>query len=409
MKKNKLVNIFTFVILLLPIINVYSSPINLMPFGDFILIIVILLFFLNPRKKYLGNDGHTYKPFIKYLIFIIIHFSIYAFFKGENYIYASIINTFHYVFYLLILIVLIKKFFNPIIGYRLFKNISVFSTVYIIIQEILLKLTGVYLTGHIPGIKLLNPEIMKFNETASYITSFAVRPRSIFPEPAHYAQYVLVFLALNLSEKKDGRKEYLIPLFLSFGILISKSSTGIILCLLLWMYHLIVNIKKAKLLPTITYIFSIPLVISFLINSSDFNIFLDRFMSNSEFGTSTINRFGSYTIMLNSLNSNSLIQMIFGNGMIDEMQVYMPGFVRLFYYFGIIGVCLMLVIYIQLFRGTNAANRGLWILMLVMNIGGDSIFGANLLLFVPFLLVNYTFLKGIPKNENKRYCANIQL
>lgn len=96
-------------------------------------------------------------------------------------------------FYLLILIVLIKKFFNPIIGYRLFKNISVFSTVYIIIQEILLKLTGVYLTGHIPGIKLLNPEIMKFNETASYITSFAVRPRSIFPEPAHYAQYVLVF------------------------------------------------------------------------------------------------------------------------------------------------------------------------------------------------------------------------
>lgn len=386
---------FTFIILILPIVNVYQSPIPAITMGDVLLFISMLLLAITYSK----NNNRKIKifvPLIFYVIFILLQFFAFSILKGDNfYFYNSFLQTFHYIFYLFFGIFYLKSNFLNKKGFRIFKFIGLFSTIFLIIQEIFLRLFNFYIPGNLPFLKLTNESLDEFNKNASSVTEFLIRPRSIFPEPAHYAQYILVILSIILGKKNSNKNDYLLASFFTLGILISRSSTGMFLMIMIWLFHFLIKLSnkkiKFKFNSIFNIIFLIPILILMIVNSSFFNDFINRFVSNDGLGQSAVSRFEAYNQIFNNLKFTNTLTVIFGNGMLDNIynNIYLPGFARLFTYFGLIGIVIIFFIYSYLLKNVKKEKFFLVILMILINLGGDSIFGPSMLIFLPFILTSF--------------------
>ncbi|QGS37382.1 hypothetical protein FOB80_07790 [Aerococcus viridans] len=382
--------IFTLSILLLPILNVYLVGV---PLGDLLIFMGLVLVSLSNKTIHSKISKSSF-----YLtILLIIHFLIYSFIQ-DNYFKESILNYLHLIFHLSVLTFFVKSHFHFEFAIKAMKNISIFSTVYILIQGIVLKLFNVYIPGHLSFLQLTNERISEFNVLASdkyYQSQVVIRPRSIFEEPAHYAMYIVIFLAIYLVVEKNKKKLNRTLGFLTMGVIVSNSSTGLILLTILWIYFLFSRFKengyKINYYLFIFIILSIPFLILILNNSGDYLYAITRLFDSKGVSISVINRVGGYFEMKNSLSRFSIFELFSGKGFTDNLDIssYLPGYGSLFYYFGLMG---SLIYFRYLYTNyRNAANNSslLIVVILILNFTSDTIFTVFLILSMSFLITIY--------------------
>ena len=73
-----------------------------------------------------------------------------------------------------------------------------------------------------------------YTEFVSYVGTALYRPGSFFSEPAFYGYFVNLVIILLLFNNRDEEKDVKTALFLSFGIILSTSSGGLYVLLVLW-------------------------------------------------------------------------------------------------------------------------------------------------------------------------------
>ena len=379
--------LFTWVIILYPVLSIYGIGIASITLADSLLLLLypFLLFFRINRREL------SY-PFFIFLLYICFQ---YAFLSLTLESSEVLLRTLRYSLYIFTLF-WGKTYFSLNYGCRLLGKVARIATYFLVLQFIVFHLFGYYIPGYVSFFPVLRDELLEFT---SYVGTDGgdIRMRSFFGEPAHYAQYVLCYLFVLMfdSNKKDKEK-----FLISCGIVLSGSTTGICLMILLWFVILYQKYSMRRLCGIIVcLIFILGGLIFFC--GQELMILLDNWL-----GVNPLLKFTSENLIRGRLGSYdvikgcdfSLFNWIFGHGMETSFPVYLPGFLMLFWYFGLVGLFLYFSINMWLFVNGGFTTRVGIIVFALLNIGSEAVLG-------PFVLLYFMFILSIGKQYlNRRTC-----
>lgn len=403
----KLTKIFTILLVILPVLSIYSIP------NSKVLVFVVIVAALYPFMLYaiLKKDEKVnktfYYPLLVLLLYIIIQFAVLLVIIGVDDINTVLLRTLHNIFYLVTAIVFIKQYFDVEIGKKVLNFMAVFSSIYIIIQFVLINTIGYYLPGTLP---FFETSVDEFNESI-IASGMTIRPRSIFSEPSAYGAYIGLYLIIDLfSADKKRFADYIPNILASIGLLLSRSTSAYLLGFgiwTLWSVHKFMKnsvTKKGKFL--LAAIILVPIIFYYIAQTESFSIFIEHtFGSGSgEWGIGVMNRIRNYSYAFSTQNLSNF-EILFGRGM-QTPDYYIPGIPRMFFYFGIIGILIWFSIYLYIFFVSNWPQRRVLLLMIVSSFFGDSIFGINCLIYFPFIV---TLNKSSINTFGKRETTSIKL
>lgn len=378
--------IFTSLIILFPILSMYSVGISSFTIADFIMIILTILLIipnlLYPNKK---NGFRIYKPIFFISMLIIFHFLFTVLINKDLVIKEIALTTIRYSFYLFFLSLFTLDYFDINFGFKLLKRVTMFSTMFLLAQFIAMRIFHFYLPGFIPGIPLMKENYSSQLAYRFYQLNNLDRPYSIFEEPSHFAMYVVLYFAIALF---DNNKKEIVPAFLIvIGIVISKSAAGYLIVISLILVFIFKLFKRSlygkETRRFIKYTIAIPLGIIAFIQTSIFDSFTNRFQS------AFLGRFQNLLEPI-LINNNLLI----GNGMIG-LNEYLPGISRLFLYFGVVGFFVFLSLVMYIFMTRKQGNYIVLFILLVSTIGTEIIFGKFIVLYLPFIIIPFI---SLPQN-----------
>lgn len=298
----------SFVYAFSPILLIYSSPVPGLSINEFIIALLFIWFALTkPNELFKINSLIT--PVVIYILYgTIITFGI-IFSEAWSQPSIMIYDVFSKILFLIIFFVGIK-----FISFEIFiKNIFSLGdiTVTFLFIQIVLSCVGVHISGIIPFLPLSN-EV----DTAQFISGQlgSDRMSSLFSEPAHLSEFLLLPLIIELFDRK--RHIFRILLYGS-AIIISKSTTGFSVLGVILILFLIYQLKTIRrksvriLLIVVTCIIALGIAPLFLIVFGDA---LDRF---SEISGDANGLFSGYIRVMRGyvlFGDYSLSEKIFGQG-----------------------------------------------------------------------------------------------
>lgn len=368
--------IYTLVICIYPIMCVYGINIGVsIPFILLVLLVIDLYFLIHNKFKIKINT--LFLPII-----------IYLFFQTLLYFFSPLLlsNTIHYLIYIVNITCFCSEYFNRNLALKYVKYISLFASVYLIIQNILLSLFGFYIPGTIDFLPVLRDDITLFNQEASMTFANGVvdfRARSIFAEPAGFGSYVCIGLYTLLIDEKNKEDIFFI-LLITISMILIRANTSLVLMILVYAFYLIKNVvpnirKKRNI------IFLLVLICGIIIFAQS-NVFIYYF-SRLSGSSSIVNRFGNISF---AFSSNSF-ELLFGHGMIDiAYSNYLPDFFKGFYYFGFCGQLLFFIIMIFIFMKKDDLNKLVVLVILLSSIGGAGYIGVISMYYFPFIIYKKT-------------------
>lgn len=265
-----------------------------------------------------------------------------------------------------------------------FRIVGVISSFYGILQFVLGNFFRISLSPYIPFLPILR--IGMDTQQLGWINyGWLVRARSWFPEPASFAIYLLLVLSMELFILKDIKKIWMTSLIYICGIFVANSSLGT-MGLLIIVFFVLLNWfftrKKhiSKMIAVLLIIF-IPIIVLFVIKTG----YIGRFMEHTFVNGSILQQSHFATVGNVFKSESNIMQIIFGHGLQQIDDNYLPGWIRIYYALGIIGIFLYLVFFIDLFRKSSSGKRSIILLFVILNIGTEIIVGCYFLLFVSLL------------------------
>lgn len=241
------------------------------------------------------------------------------------------------------------------------------------------------------------------------------RPSSLFLEPAYYAQFILIFLAIELFRKTQERKIFTpFSILAIFLLLVLKSGLGLVGLAVLLTIKLFLYIKKSKkALLTMVLILPITvfLVLSFLSSEVGMQM-MERKEELTTEGSSGFVRLVQGFLIFDAL---PLTNKILGINMEDvaaldlsffkytetgEVYLFTNGFCTLLLRTGLVGLALLLYIYIRLFRNGTMLCKSILILLLVMSLIEQVYLTSSMLLCT--IVANTQQIKQIKQIKQKK-------
>lgn len=364
MKVSNLSKIYTILIVAFPILHVYGTGLSTVSFADLLLLIMYPLLIV--RNKW----NKVSLSFLLYAFYICIV----GFFLHPN---ESIFKTLRYLCYILALALFSDSIFNFEYGKHVLLKLALFATFFLFFQYICFHLLGYYVPGYLPGIPIMRSELV-LHASSIGVDGGDLRVRSIFGEPAHYAQYIVGCIALMIGSSQKNVKW---ALFLFLGLLLSGSSTGILAGGFLLMF-LFPQVRKIRFKPYVWYLLFLIVGIGlYLISLSSFyKAAIDKLVDNRTFD----GRFSGIEILLSRIDYSNA-DFLFGHG-IGSTGIYLPGYLMLFYYLGAMALLIYICINISIFFRVDRSRKILLLLFALLNIGTEVVMGPFILLFFSFLL-----------------------
>lgn len=387
---------FTVLIIAYPILSLYSvmgSPVSL---SNILLVVALIGLFLNTtRNSYHNKASNSF--FLPFYVYIIMHLLLILLIKDNiNYV-DTIGSTLRFLLNLTPLVFFVGGYFDYKLGIKVYRTFCLISVYYALTQFILHYALGLYLPGYIstPVFPVINHQISEFedNMMKSWFTVF--RPRSFFAEPAHFAEYILGYYTLCLfgecDNPKQRRKDIITVLV---GIVISLSSTGILTAFALLLVFFMLKLRKGFSKQSFAIVITlIPVALIVLFNTSLPNYFMNRFEISAGY------RFRSEETLPNF----TTFSVIFGESMGYKAGFYMTGFLRLFAYFGILGIILFFIGILKTIKNNKSIMlRSLVVVFLILNIGTELLFQSILLPYFAIIIALSNKSLDQYKNEEER-------
>lgn len=365
MKTNcNLIDKFTILVLVsAPFMDVYATPIPSVGLCD-LLLLPILMYYLFYNLKYRPTITAIFKYKLA-LAFLTIGNYFVVMLYTDFYMSGSITGrTLRYLVYLVIGLLFNVSEEHRKTAIKYLEACSILGTGLIILQNIVLKASGYYIAGLIPFLKPMNEA--GFKEQISNIYHLGGRPFSFFSEPSTYGIYVGLCLAIELYIGEKGSKNFFIRWFLTLGLILSGSTTGLASVVVLYAGVFIqrilhknfqFQIKDALFVTTL-----MPIFIFVLFGSSTVQTMILRLQN----GASARNRFAGYKIFHEPM---PLTEMLFGHGMnMDITDFFLAGIPRLYYYWGIAGTIIVAALLIFIYVRIDRTSRIILLYVLFINI-----------------------------------------
>lgn len=235
--------IFTSLIILYPILNIYQSGIHAnIGIGDGLMLAFLVIYMPNILKKKLITTD--YLLFMVYII--VISFIDIVSINGGSIPMANLIRIVRHGFYGIVVCIYMPHYFNLQYGKSLMKITACIVSIGVVFQSILYYLFHKLQFFWLPVEAFAGGEIrsarMLAVETWAHNGNF--RPSFVFVEPAGFSQYVIIGVLLFLFCEKREKRAIIGAGLCSLGILLSTSAGGICVMVLGWAVWLLKILKR---------------------------------------------------------------------------------------------------------------------------------------------------------------------
>lgn len=379
-KENKLKKIYTLLIAIYPIFSYYGTFINQISISD-----LLAIFFVLISIFYFMNNPIKINKSIHLLLYSLISLFVVISFVSLNDIEDTFWSGMRYSFELLLLVIYSYLFFDLKIGKKTIIRIAYFSSIYLIFQYLLSLLFNIYLPAGIPFLKSNNESMIEFvNELEKYGGLY--RPRSLFSEPAHYCQYVILALVIILFDNWKTQIKEIITICI--GIIISASTLGIISTLFVFIIFILDKMRKKRYFVQPIYLIITVLIvilsIFIFIRSPQYNYVLDNKINTSG-GLMSDSRVVNNLWIFNQ--NYSSIELLFGHGL-GQINVYLSSFPKWYWTFGIIGIVELIFFIVYNFNKGNRISKIICIIFLFECFGSELLLGYYFMIYFSFILAN---------------------
>jgi len=366
---NSISKTYVISMLMIPILSLYSIGLGTFTLGDVFLVICFLMFAVNEIKRI--------KIHVPLLILIVFVFFQGILIFGINNYNNSLLRTFRYVLYLAAILISINVKLETKWIRDKYIGICFFATIIMYIQTFSYRVFDIIIPGVIPFVPLLEKEMYDYRWMVIYQNS--QRCMSVFEEPSHYAVYILpAILILLLDNRMQKKKKWFMVAFLSLGIVMSASFTGILGLIAAIGIWLVMCFKEGKISPTVLcgVFFTIIIVTVFIMTSSVGSYVLNPKIIVSQ-GSG---RFAGYGYLM-KLN-DGIVKLFWGHGMNDIAALtYLPGWPRLLFYYGIVGLCIYIIAFWKQSLG-NRISKSILLLLAAVSVGSEIAFGSFCLTYM---------------------------
>lgn len=372
------------IIAIFPFLNMYSTPIKGIGIADFLYLILLFCYFVQMLKnrQILTDIG---KCSLMLIVLASSNFLLILFLSDKELaIREVLLRTLRFIAYHSVAI------FFPITYERREKIQKIiiysswFATFILILQNIVLRFWGIYINAFIPGLPLTSSEGIK---TQVYnIYNMGGRSFSFFSEPSTYAMYVGFALLLLMSET-NRKKFFFLRGFLTVGLLLSGATTGLACVLFVYGSEALRNILRNNLRigykKLLILLMTSPMLLLFLLRSASVQSMISRIKHMS----SLIDRVDGYKVFFFDFN---LFERLLGHGMNDNItDFFMSSYPRLYYYWGIVGLILVMGIVYCLYKKIDKLSRKVLLFVLFMNITTVWSWGT-------YIFISYGMILSIP-------------
>ena len=381
-----LTKLYCLIIPVLPIMGMYGfSELPFLTFSDYLLIICYILWGIYALNKKKTQCRGIFLPLVVYLL---LHPMILASYAASDIDWVDAIGTsWRLAFYVFPLCILSPYHLDKHLLIKSFRFIGLTSSVYAIAQFCFGTFLSISLSPYLPFLPILREGIEK--QQLGWIDyGWMVRARAWFSEPSTLAIFLILaaFIELFILNSQN-KKKFLVCYFL--GIFISHSSTGTVGLLFLLMSYAYIYVKRKKSKIPIRVMLGVclimPIVILFLIRSGYVAQFISHAFVDGA-GLSQQSHFSSITGVFQK--DFNLFEILFGNGMQETVEGYLPGWIRTFYSLGIVGIILYSYAFILSMRQNSSARMVLVMLFSFLNIGTEIMLGVYLLLYFSVLEIS---------------------
>lgn len=283
----------------------------------------------------------------------------------------------------------LKSNYLPHLGYTVLRRVSIFSTIFIIFQQIVFILFRIPISGYIPFLATDYIDVR-----IKYASLGEFRPCSFFPEPAAYATFISFFLLIYFFQEK---KDYRIIALMVIGLLCSQASTGIALLLIVVAMWLVFE-KHIITYKNVGYIVvaAVGIMIGVFVayKSGVLTKIIEHVVvSNNgrlELNAGALGRIGAIQPYFKKYMT-STTNWLFGNGLCDfylysNVDTYIPGFFKMLLSFGIVGITIYLVALISMVSKKNVLSKLLALLMMISSFFMNPLLGMQPYIYFPLIL-----------------------
>lgn len=366
--------IYTWVIVLFPILAIYETPISKVSIGDLALLILLPFLLL---KYIVGVSDSLSRPQVSVLIFSIYILLSFAVQSISGYP-AELISTLRFIFFLLVFVAG-YDYFDTAKAIERLSIVSVIVSVWVICQFISFYFFTIILPWKLPILPVIDNSFVEIVNEPYFLQYY--RPTGVFYEPTHFVQYTLVGLIANLTIKKRqiNFSKYLIIT----ATLMSASSLGLISLILVFLYKIFIidGLKLNPIYVAVTVLLLLLLVP--IISEIEYFSFIVTRVFDAEsggLGPAVGYRFNS---LENLFNNNDDLKWLFGSGRGSEKE-YFTGIFYLLNSIGIIGLLLYFYIIRIVFITSNQFGKMLVIIVFLLSFGSEVVANYGLLFYLPF-------------------------
>ena len=381
----KIPNRVYYLIFLTPVLAQYSYFSGKIDLDVFAILYVILFFIIHKLTEHKSAFKGLVFSYLLYTIVIII-INIAA-----NNLHTTFSDVFlragRFCLYFYFATLLFSNYLNYNDALSIYRKVALTASVYIFIQAIIYYSTGIVLPNKIGA------------SSSAMLTSSIGRLKSFYSEPADMAYSIIPFICCSLFgpqyETKDRR--FADSIIASLAIIISTSSQGTAIVIILWIIWEIKSIGQHK--PSLHIILLLMLFVAIFLGyrSTILEFSLGRLgglLQGDISSTAWAARSGGFTVY----NEQSLLLKVFGNGYGNYFSENIYGYSTWgqFIYFstlsgslfmqGILGTIMLVLILLKCFRLGTITQKILVLVFVFLSIGGDPLTGKYLVIYFPLMM-----------------------
>ncbi len=221
------------------------------------------------------------------------------------------------------------------------------------------------------------------------------RPSAFFLEPSHMFIYMFTPLLLLLLSKKFGRKERNLSLLLTTGMVFSTSGMGIMMAIGIWMVFLgkqgkdhaftLANYFRPEVIIVLMALLII-VVVMFLRVPFFHNSIVRIIGSGDDYTNAISGRVSSGNRLLREMHG---MQLLFGTGdSLAGIEFNMAGFHATMYQYGIIGVILSYIFYLQGIFRIKGTYFWLTLIILALSLFSSHTHSTMFMIYSTFVFVD---------------------
>lgn len=405
---------FTIIVILMPILNIYSAGISSLGIGDVLSVVVIPFLLVSNRWK-IRSTEKQYSRFALY--FVLISFIMTIFISGYS-LTQFALKGLRFIIYTILIICFGRDWFDVDYGFKLYIRISTIAATYLILQYILKTFFSITLPITIPYLKLLYTDSTgaAYNEQLLQMYSiFGYRAPGFFKEPSHFCQYVVLSVAILLFKSASSVKRNVSISIIIAAIIVSYSAIGyisLVATIIIWFLY---TYKSRSLVNNLFFLVIGSFVIVFLsIKSGAFSSAVSRINTINYTHAATGNLrllrgfyvyqqipfvfkilgigFGNYSAFIDAFG----IQTFFDN-LVDKHSEYMSAISCVLLNSGLIGLGLYISGLIAIFRKATLIQKVLFVNFVILIVATSSFFSATYVLYMVLLVAD------IPSNSEGEF------